>query len=236
MGKVYVSIGMARQKKWTQKLCLEALHQYEEHCKEAGRIPTIKNYKEFSGCRDLPSVGTIRLFGNWNQMRQQATNKLQEIPPNHTWTEATALDAIQRYEHYCQETNQKATSKGYDEWRKHNNAPCLRTISRYRTWNEMRMHTTGDNPLRATHNQEIRQPWTVLLVLDSIRRYEHYCQETHQKATRVGYQQWHMKNPNTPSIGTIEHHGPWNEMRLRSTEDPTQVRLNRQNKTKTLER
>lgn len=164
------------------------------------------------------------------------------------WTAELCIQAVQRYEDTCRASSQRPSVPGYEQWRQTEQQEPERTEPSYLTiirilgsWNRARA-------LAAREGEEIKiNPrggivrWNLSKCLAAITRYERHCQETRQRVSRDGYQEWHTQTPDTPSVGSIEHigaehfgaehSGVWNSMRLLAAEqagiDAAQIRLNR---------
>lgn len=143
------------------------------------------------------------------------------------WSVKECREALQQYMQDCKHAQREASSSGYQAWHaQQENTPGYSTVVTKlggTSWNAAKIAAASDP--QAVQLDVRRGRIAEEEVLEAIRRYEADCRETGRKVSRDGYQQWHLQNPDTPSIGPIERLGTWNEMRRRAN-GHQEVKLN----------
>jgi len=146
-----------------------------------------------------------------------------------TYSQSECVDAVKQYEEYCQHTKKTVSVFGYDEWAKDQQIelPCSGTlIKKLGSWNKARVLAAGEN----TSDLQTRggpRKWTDAMCVNAIRRFETFCQQTEVKPTSREYQKWQTLHSDAPSIWSIQHVAPWNEMRIRAASHEENIQLER---------
>ena len=222
------AIRRGRPVKWTKDHCLHALQQFEQHCTENGKLPTITYYTEYcSKVQNIPSVqSVILLFPSWNEARRYASENdtltsLNSPGRHRVWAEELCLEAIRRYEEHCREIGQRTASRdGYQAWHRENpGTPSIGPIEQMGSWNTMRLLAARESHERSPIVLHQRN-WPQEECIEILRQYIAYCQQWNQPCTRKNYDDWRTSHSDAPSSSTIINRGNWKTM-IRRAEEST---------------